>query len=633
MKKILAIALTLISTSAFAQTPMNPCVQETGTPWASCSPVTATNPLPVTFGTNPITITGILSAGGFNATGSTIPANGMYLGAANRLNFSTNSTLDFAGNGGIWAFGPTYSVPAVDPAVSINPRLYINSAGNGAALAIQRWTADALGPVIWMGKSRSATFGTQTVVQSGDNLGTVNFSGADGTVKQIGAQIQATVNGAPSSDMPTRLDFFTTPVGSTTPVLGLSLQPAGSAGSNGGVIISSVANNASVDSAGAVNVRLNVSGNNASASAMSAQRWTADAGGPSLWLGKSRSSTIGTQTVVQLSDSLGDIYFSGADGTVKQTGAKIGVVVDATPGATDMPGRMEFYTTPDGSGTPVRAMSIFNGGALAISSSVAINAVDAAAAVFARFNLAGTNASASSGSSQRYSADALGPSMWLGKSRGAAVGTETVVQSGDSLGFINFSGADGTVKQTGAQISADVDATPGSADMPGRLNFLTTPDGSGTPVLAMRINNAGLITVPLISTDATHTDSSVCQDTTTHALYAGSGALGVCLGTSSARYKENITSIDAGLKDILALKPVNFYYRKGYGDGGTKQQYGFIAEDVIHTLPRLTALDAKGRPNSVDYLAMVPILVKAIQEQQAQIEGLKQELKQSKGGK
>src|SRR6185312_8965175 len=40
-----------------------------------------------------------------------------------------------------------------------------------------------------------------------------------------------------------------------------------------------------------------------------------------------------------------------------------------------------------------------------------------------------------------------------------------------------------------------------------------------------------------ITTDATHTDSTVCQDTTTHGLYFGSGTAGICLGTSSKSSK------------------------------------------------------------------------------------------------
>lgn len=228
---------------------------------------------------------------------------------------------------------------------------------------------------------------------------------------------------------------------------------------------------------------------------------------------------------------------------------------------------------------------------------------------------------------QKWRADATGPVIWLGKSRSSTIGTQTVVQSGDSVGSIDFAGADGTTKESAAQIIAEVDGTPGNNDMPGRLRFLTTPDGSGTPVEAMRINNAGLITLPLISSDATHTDSTVCQDTTTHGLYFGSGTLGICLGTSSARYKRNITDMKEGLAQISRLRPVNFFYKKGHGDNGEKKQYGFLAEETIDIVPQLTGLDKEGKPNSVDILGLVPVLVKALQEQQTEIESLRQDLR------
>ena len=51
--------------------------------------------------------------------------------------------------------------------------------------------------------------------------------------------------------------------------------------------------------------------------------------------------------------------------------------------------------------------------------------------------------------------------LFLAKTRGAAQGSTTVVQDGDSLGSIRFSGADGSDLQSwGAQIKAEVDGTP-----------------------------------------------------------------------------------------------------------------------------------------------------------------------------
>jgi len=80
----------------------------------------------------------------------------------------------------------------------------------------------------------------------------------------------------------------------------------------------------------------------------------------------------------------------------------------------------------------------------------------------------------------------------LGKSRGTSDGSSTVVASGDNLGNIQFAGADGTdLNSIAASISASVDGTPGTNNMPGRLIFSTTSDGSAAPTERLRITSGG----------------------------------------------------------------------------------------------------------------------------------------------
>lgn len=69
------------------------------------------------------------------------------------------------------------------------------------------------------------------------------------------------------------------------------------------------------------------------------------------------------------------------------------------------------------------------------------------------------------------------------------IASPTVVASGDELGMISFQGYDGTDYEMAAVITGEVDGTPGSNDMPGRLVFSVTPDGSATPAEALRIQN------------------------------------------------------------------------------------------------------------------------------------------------
>ena len=97
----------------------------------------------------------------------------------------------------------------------------------------------------------------------------------------------------------------------------------------------------------------------------------------------------------------------------------------------------------------------------------------------------------------RFENVAAGPSLNLGKSRASSAGSYTVVQDGDGLGSISFSGADGTDLVTvGAIVEAQVDGTPGSNDMPTRLVFSTTKDGESSPSEAMLITSAGYVQDP-----------------------------------------------------------------------------------------------------------------------------------------
>jgi len=85
------------------------------------------------------------------------------------------------------------------------------------------------------------------------------------------------------------------------------------------------------------------------------------------------------------------------------------------------------------------------------------------------------------------------PTLYLGKSRSATIGTPGVVSDGDTMGVVAFAGDDGTNFEVGAAILGFVDGTPGADDMPGRLVFQTTSDGSRQPTERMRIDSSGNI--------------------------------------------------------------------------------------------------------------------------------------------
>jgi len=117
----------------------------------------------------------------------------------------------------------------------------------------------------------------------------------------------------------------------------------------------------------------------------------------------------------------------------------------------------------------------------------------------------------------RHSADASSGGIYLGKSRNGTIGSNTIVQNGDELGRITFSGDDGTdINTVAAEIKCFVDGTPGANDMPGRIGFYTCPDDSAGAVERMRLDKVGAL---LIGT-ATSNNTARIQVTTPNQVVA-----------------------------------------------------------------------------------------------------------------
>ncbi len=112
------------------------------------------------------------------------------------------------------------------------------------------------------------------------------------------------------------------------------------------------------------------------------------------------------------------------------------------------------------------------------------------------FQIVGTSSDSSSAQLIRHSADTAGSKIDFTKSRNATKGSNTILQAEDSLGDIIWRGDDGTdLNSEAAKITAVVDGTPGSNDMPGRLTFWTSADGSASPTERMRITSSGAVKI------------------------------------------------------------------------------------------------------------------------------------------
>jgi hypothetical protein len=112
-----------------------------------------------------------------------------------------------------------------------------------------------------------------------------------------------------------------------------------------------------------------------------------------------------------------------------------------------------------------------------------------------KLQIEGTDSATAAASITRNSADASGAILTIAKTRGAAVGGTTIVNSNDTLGIIAFQGYDSTDFRPAAYLTAEVDGTPGANDMPGRIILSTTATGASSPTERMRIDSSGRLLV------------------------------------------------------------------------------------------------------------------------------------------
>ena len=141
---------------------------------------------------------------------------------------------------------------------------------------------------------------------------------------------------------------------------------------------------------------------------ISATRHDNNAYSSALMLGKSRNTTVGSNTIVQSGDEIGAIGFFADDGTnLDSQVAYIRALVDGTPGENDTPGRLTFSTTADGSAAATERMRIDSSGNVGIGTTTptSYNASDKLTIANTSGNASLTIVGGTSGESSVFMAD------------------------------------------------------------------------------------------------------------------------------------------------------------------------------------------------------------------------------------
>jgi hypothetical protein len=157
-------------------------------------------------GTN-FSTTGTASATKLIPTGGAVTGNGLYLPATNSIGLTTNGAVRT-----YWdATNHTLVGGVTTSRASLDYALQVETANSLAGISTYRnQNAAGAAPAMWLGRSRGTTNGSFTAVQSGDTLGSLVYSGADGTTDILSASIQALVSNTVSTNIVPGLLKFTT---------------------------------------------------------------------------------------------------------------------------------------------------------------------------------------------------------------------------------------------------------------------------------------------------------------------------------------------------------------------------------------------------------------------------------------
>jgi len=192
----------------------------------------------------------------------------------------------------------------------------------------------------------------------------------------------------------------------------------------------------------------------------------------------------------------------------------------------------------------------------------------------------------------------VAPGLLFTRSNGAK-GTNTIVANGNSLGFLHFVGANGINFNIAATISGEIDGTPGASnDMPGRLVFFTTPDGTASPVERMRINSDGYTK---ISNDGTYISSAGIQ----HEMRNTANSNACSFSCTNATQTQNVLNVecsrntDNGSYSFIACARSGIAYVFRVQDSGnvinTNNSYGGISDIKI----KQDIIDASSQWNDI----------------------------------
>ncbi|MGI9542383.1 MAG: tail fiber domain-containing protein, partial [Cyclobacteriaceae bacterium] len=100
---------------------------------------------------------------------------------------------------------------------------------------------------------------------------------------------------------------------------------------------------------------------------------------------------------------------------------------------------------------------------------------------------------------------------------------------------------------------------------------------------------------------------------------------GNIVNASDRQLKRNIQDLSYGLAEVLKLRPVNYEWKSRPDN---KKYQGLIAQEVQKIIPEIVSQNEEDETLALGYTELIPVLIKAVQEQQAIIKAQNQKIAQ-----
>jgi hypothetical protein len=198
-------------------------------------------------------------------------------------------------------------------------------------------------------------------------------------------------------------------------------------------------------------------------------------------------------------------------------------------------------------------------------------------------------------------------SVAIGYYAGAISQGQNAIAIGNGAGSLNQSANSIILDASGMGLRASAEG------------FYVKPIRSGSGVDALFYNSS--------TGEITYGSNIAYNEIKANSIFTGSLAM-----SSDKRLKSNIVGLPNSLDIINKLNPVSYKKKDSISSTEYKhEEMGFIAQEIQKVLPMLVIEGSdKDKTLSVNYISLIPVLTKAIQEQQEQLSTQKKEIDELK---